>query len=95
MSPHDLKRTRTFFVKTLQCFAFGIIFVVVIPVALRAQPINGWDAGDGMAPWRSPERAPEYGGNDNSPRKSDMFVKSASFTGDPTKARNSPWGESG
>ncbi|CAM9581772.1 unnamed protein product [Pylaiella littoralis] len=59
------------------------------------KPINGWDAGDGMAPWRSPERAPEYGGNDNSPRKSDMFVKSASFTGDPTKARNSPWGESG
>eukprot|EP00903_Cladosiphon_okamuranus_P015046 g13919.t2 len=54
------------------------------------KPMNGWSSAEGMAPWRSPERAPEYGG-DGKPRNGESFARSASFTGDPMQARNTPW----
>lgn len=64
------------------------------------QPIDGWSSAEGMAPWRSPERAPEYGGGGSKGRKGgggggggdeSSFVRSASFAGDPAKSRNTPW----
>ncbi len=60
-----------------------------------AKPINGWGDAEEMAPWRSPERAPEYAdsGSGDKPRKSEAVVRSASFAGDPTQARSTPWGE--
>ncbi|CAM9137864.1 unnamed protein product [Ectocarpus sp. 12 AP-2014] len=58
------------------------------------KPIEGWDPAEGMVPWRSPERAPEYGGteDDSDPKKPDTYIRSASFGGNPMEARNSPWG---
>ncbi|CAM9404383.1 unnamed protein product, partial [Ectocarpus fasciculatus] len=58
------------------------------------QPIEGWDTAEGMQPWRSPERAPEYGGTgeDSDPKKPDTYIRSASFGGNTMEARNSPWG---
>ncbi|CAM9517514.1 unnamed protein product, partial [Ectocarpus sp. 8 AP-2014] len=45
------------------------------------KPIDGWDPAEGMVPWRSPERAPEYGGtvDDSDPKKPDTYIRSASF----------------
>lgn len=59
---------------------------------VRVQPINGWSSSEGMDPWRSPERAPEYGGDDSQGvRKGESYVRSASFAGDQMQARNTPW----